>query len=87
MKTGAVDFLTKPFAGNDLLGAIERAVTKDARDLAAEARTAEIQARVRALTPRDVQGRGSAERLRQVSGGVAGGIAGVKSVKNEMRVK
>jgi FixJ family two-component response regulator len=55
MKAGAVDFLTKPFAGKDLLGAIQRAVEKDARDLGTEARTGEIQARVRTLTSRERQ--------------------------------
>lgn len=55
MKGGAVDFLTKPFAGKDLLGAIQRAVERDRRDLGTEARTAEIQARVRTLTARERQ--------------------------------
>jgi len=55
MKSGAVDFLTKPFASKDLLGAIQRAVDKDTRDLGTEARTGEIQARVRRLTPRERQ--------------------------------
>ena len=55
MKAGAVDFLTKPFAGKDLVAAIQRALDKDTRDLGAEARTAEIQARVGRLTPRERQ--------------------------------
>jgi FixJ family two-component response regulator len=53
MKAGAVDFLTKPFAGRDLLDAIRRAVAKDTRDLGAEARTDEIKERVKRLTPRE----------------------------------
>ncbi|HEV8586008.1 MAG TPA: response regulator [Methylomirabilota bacterium] len=53
MKAGAQDFLTKPFSRRDLLAAIERAVDKDARALGSEARTAEIQARVMTLTPRE----------------------------------
>jgi FixJ family two-component response regulator len=53
MKAGAHDFLTKPFAGKDLVAAIERAVAKDARDLGAEAHVAEIRARVATLTPRE----------------------------------
>ena len=55
MKAGAVDFLTKPFAGKDLLEAIHRAVTKDRQDIRAEARTDEIRDRVNLLTPRESQ--------------------------------
>lgn len=55
MKAGAVDFLTKPFAGKDLLEAIQRAVTKDTQDIRAEARTDEIRERVKLLTPRESQ--------------------------------
>jgi len=47
MKAGAVDFLTNPFAGKDLLDAIERVLAKDTRDLGTEARVAEIQQRVK----------------------------------------
>jgi FixJ family two-component response regulator len=55
MKDGAVDFLTKPFAGKDLLEAIQRAVAKDRQDIRAEARTDEIRGRVNLLTPRESQ--------------------------------
>lgn len=55
MKAGAVDFLTKPFEGKDLLDAIQRAVTKDTRQLGAEARTDEIRERAKLLTPRESQ--------------------------------
>jgi FixJ family two-component response regulator len=55
MKLGAVDFLTKPFEGQDLLSAVQRAVAKDTRDLGAEARTGEVQKRVNRLTPRQRQ--------------------------------
>jgi FixJ family two-component response regulator len=55
MKAGAVDFLTKPFEGKDLLEAVQRAVAKDARDLGTEARTGEVQKRVNLLTPRQRQ--------------------------------
>jgi FixJ family two-component response regulator len=55
MKAGAVDFLTKPFAGKDLLEAIQRAVTKDSQDIRAEARTDDIRERVKLLTPRESQ--------------------------------
>jgi FixJ family two-component response regulator len=55
MKAGAVDFLTKPFAGKDLLEAIQRAVAKDTRELGTEARTNEVRERVKLLTPRESQ--------------------------------
>ena len=55
MKAGAVDFLAKPFAGKDLLDAIQRAVAKDTRDLGTEARDDEIRSRVKRLTPRERQ--------------------------------
>src|SRR6185436_16706061 len=55
MKAGAVDFLTKPFAGKELLDAIERALAKDTRDLGAEARVEEILQRVKRLTPRETE--------------------------------
>lgn len=55
MKRGAVDFLTKPFDAEDLLAAIERAVAKDVRETADEARVTEVRARVRMLTPREAQ--------------------------------
>src|SRR5437660_11861170 len=53
MKAGAVDFLIKPFASKDLLGAIQRAVDRDTGNLGTEARTEDIQARARTRTPRE----------------------------------
>jgi FixJ family two-component response regulator len=55
MKAGAVDLLTKPVDVQDLIDAIQRAVTKDKHDLASEARLAEVQRRVGLLTPREVE--------------------------------
>jgi FixJ family two-component response regulator len=55
MKGGAVDLLTKPVDDTELLGAIQRAVAKDAQDLGAEARLAEIDQRVKTLTPRETE--------------------------------
>jgi FixJ family two-component response regulator len=55
MKGGAVDFLTKPFDVENLLDAIQRAVTKDVKDLGEEGRTAEVLERVRQLTPRETE--------------------------------
>ena len=55
MKAGAVDLLTKPVDVEDLIAAIQRAVTRDAHDRAAEARRAEVQRRVGMLTPRETE--------------------------------
>jgi FixJ family two-component response regulator len=55
MKAGAVDFLTKPFDVENLLDAIERAVTKDAKDLSEEGRTTEVVGRVKQLTAREME--------------------------------
>jgi len=55
MKRGAVDFLTKPLDGESLLQAIERAVTKDVKDLGEEGRSADARERVERLTPRETE--------------------------------
>ena len=55
MKAGAVDLLTKPVDAKDLIAAIQRAVTRDEHDRAAEARRAEVQRRVGKLTPRETE--------------------------------
>jgi FixJ family two-component response regulator len=55
MKQGAVDLLTKPVDANDLLAAVQRALTKDLQTRVTEARLASIQERVQTLTPRETQ--------------------------------
>jgi FixJ family two-component response regulator len=55
LKAGAVDFLTKPFDGKALLGALAQALAKDTRDLGTEARVKEIQERAKQLTKRESQ--------------------------------
>jgi FixJ family two-component response regulator len=55
LKGGAVDFLTKPFDKNALLEAIARALAKDTRDRATEARIEDIKGRAKLLTPRERQ--------------------------------
>jgi FixJ family two-component response regulator len=55
MKDGAADFLAKPFDVEKLLEAIERAVTKDVKDLGEEGRTAVVLERVKLLTPREME--------------------------------
>ena len=53
MKAGAIDFLTKPVNGADLLGAIARAEEQDARSRRSNAELASIQAKIATLTPRE----------------------------------
>lgn len=53
MRDGAVDFLPKPFSDQDLLDAINRALTQHERVRAENAERVEIQRRVDRLTPRE----------------------------------
>jgi FixJ family two-component response regulator len=55
MKAGAVDLLTKPVDAQDLIDAIQRAVTRDEHDRATAARLADIQQRVGTLTTRETE--------------------------------
>jgi FixJ family two-component response regulator len=55
MKRGAVDLLTKPVDGQDLLAAVQRALAKDLQDRAVETRLSSIQERVNTLTPRETE--------------------------------
>ncbi len=53
MKAGAVDFIEKPFDDKVLLGAIQSALTRHARDAEGKARRAEIRARLDLLSARE----------------------------------
>jgi FixJ family two-component response regulator len=53
MKAGAVDFLTKPFRGKDLLAAIHRAIELDRTALIRQKELAELDTRYVSLTPRE----------------------------------
>jgi FixJ family two-component response regulator len=55
MKGGAADFLTKPFDVENLLDAVERALTKDIKVLGDEGQTAEVLERVERLTAREME--------------------------------
>ena len=55
MKSGAVDFLTKPFDVESLLEAVERALKKDVKALGEEGRIAKLLDRVKLLTPRETE--------------------------------
>jgi FixJ family two-component response regulator len=55
MKDGAMEFLTKPVRGQDLLDAVQNAIAKD-RELRKERNElAEIQKRFNSLTPRETE--------------------------------
>jgi FixJ family two-component response regulator len=53
MKSGAVDFLSKPFEDEDFLAAIEQALAKNSQARAVEAEHSEIAARVAQLSKRE----------------------------------
>jgi two-component system response regulator FixJ len=55
MKAGAVDFLEKPFAEQDLLNAVQRALEQNRQALAAAALSADAARRIARLTAREVE--------------------------------
>lgn len=55
MKGGAVDFLTKPVSGEDLIDAVRRAMQIDATGRTGRRQRRELHARFESLTPRERQ--------------------------------
>ncbi len=55
MKSGAVEFLTKPFRDQDLLDAIQQALDRDRVNRQHESETAQLRARYETLTARERQ--------------------------------
>jgi FixJ family two-component response regulator len=53
MKAGAVEFLTKPFRGQELLDAVQEAIAKDRVAWSARAQMAELTTRYTSLTARE----------------------------------
>ena len=53
MKKGAVDFLTKPVDGPDLLAAIEESLARDTENRAQREESASIEELIETLTPRE----------------------------------
>ncbi len=64
MKSGAIDFLPKPFRDRDLLDAIERGIRLDRENLEHRRKLADVRQRYSLLTPRE----------REVMGLVAAGM-------------
>ena len=75
MKAGAVDFLTKPIRGQDLLDAVAAAIRLDQGRRQQIAQTAQLQERYALLTPRE----------RQVMALVASGLMN-KQVASELSI-
>ncbi len=55
MKSGAVEFLTKPFQDHDLLDAIHQALGRDRVTRQQQTNLAELRERYKALTPRECE--------------------------------
>jgi FixJ family two-component response regulator len=53
MKAGALEFLTKPFRDQDLLDAIQRAISRDAERRLQRVTIADLRARLESLTARE----------------------------------
>jgi len=53
MKSGAVEFLTKPFRDQDLLDAVRQAIERDSKALEQRAESRELRARYDSLSPRE----------------------------------
>jgi FixJ family two-component response regulator len=90
MKSGAVEFLTKPFRDQDLLDAIQAAIARD-RARRADARVlVELRRRFAALSPReqDVMRRVASGRLnKQVAGDLNLSEARVKALRGQIMRK
>jgi FixJ family two-component response regulator len=55
MKDGAMEFLTKPVRGQDLLDAVQKAIARDRELRQARAHLAAVRKRFATLTPREVE--------------------------------
>ena len=55
MKSGAIDYLSKPFRDEDLLGAVERALVRASEKWVKSSQRKEVRARLATLTPREFE--------------------------------
>jgi FixJ family two-component response regulator len=81
MKAGAVEFLTKPFRGQELLDAIQEAIAKDRVAWNERAQMADLRSRYDSLTPREK------EVLKLVASGLLNKQIGAELGTSELTVK
>lgn len=81
MKAGAVEFLTKPFRGQELLAAIQEAIAKDRVASAERAEVGELRGRYESLTAREK------EVLQLVTSGLLNKQVGAELGTSELTVK
>lgn len=81
MKAGAVEFLTKPFRGQELLDAVQEAIAKDRAARSERAQMAELRGRYDTLTPREK------EVLKLVASGLLNKQVGAELGTSELTVK
>ncbi len=81
MKAGAVEFLTKPFRGQELLDAIQEAIAKDRVARNERAQMAELRSRYNTLTPREK------EVLQLVASGMLNKQIGAELGTSELTIK
>jgi FixJ family two-component response regulator len=81
MKAGAVEFLTKPFRGQELLDAIQEAIAKDRVAWNERRQLAELRSRYDSLTPREK------EVLTLVASGMLNKQIGAELGTSELTIK
>ena len=81
MKAGAVEFLTKPFRGQELLDAVQEAIAKDRVAWNERAEMAELRSRYESLTAREK------EVLKLVASGLLNKQIGAELGTSELTVK
>jgi FixJ family two-component response regulator len=81
MKAGAVEFLTKPFRGQELIDAIQEAIAKDRVAWNERAQMAELRSRYDSLTPREK------EVLTLVASGMLNKQIGAELGTSELTIK
>jgi FixJ family two-component response regulator len=81
MKAGAVEFLTKPFRGQELLDAIQQAIAKDRVAWSERAQAAELRSRYDSLTAREK------EVMKLVASGLLNKQIGAELGTSELTIK